>query len=434
MSCAHIPVVTVSYNSPDLIERLLRTLRQFYANKVYVIDGSNPDISLKIRAIAESFPNVEFIAFGYNIHHGPGMSWAIQNLGLEGQVLFLDSDVEIVRGGMIESLQGALTPEMWGAGGIQQVDELGEDRPQDGAVAYLHPACMLVNIEVVRQWPLPIKHGAPMIPTMLALHRAGQARLLKHMDWVKDDFGPDTGRHYLRHTWMGTVLRTGGYHYDLPAASSTFNHHLLAFVPPDAHKLVEVGCHNGVFAKAYRASHPICNYTGVEADPAQADLARPHCDYVFNIDIEQADDKFYAHVANADCWILGDVLSSLRDPWALLARIRQQIKPGGMVVASLRNFQHWSMQARLAVGDLRYQPGTVFDLPDVRVFTRGTILDMFQQAGFRIAGGTPVIHKEPGRDAFLPALRAMAQASGSDPETAVQDALPWQYIILAQAA
>ncbi|MBB3117533.1 methyltransferase domain-containing protein [Pseudoduganella violacea] len=434
MSTAHIPVITVSYNSPDLIERLLRTFRQFYANKVYVIDGSNPDIALQIKAIAVSFPNVEFIAFGYNIHHGPGMSWAIQNLGLEGQVLFLDSDVEIVNGGMIESLQSGLTPEMWGAGGIQQVNEQGYDRPEDGAVAYLHPACMLVNIDVVRQWPLPIKHGAPLVQTMLALHQAGKAHLLKHMDWVKDDFGPETGRHYIRHTWQGTVIRTGGYHYDLPAADSTLDQHLLAFVPADAQKLVEVGCHNGVFAKAYRAAHPICNYTGVEADPVQANLARPHCDYVFNLDIEQADEKFYAHVAGADCWILGDVLSSLRDPWAMLARIRRQLKPGGTVVASLRNFQHWSMQARLAVGDLRYQPGTVLDLPDVRVFTRGTILDMFQQAGFRIAGGTPVIREEAGREAFLPALRALAEASGSDPDTAVQDALPWQYIILAQAA
>ena len=35
-----IPIVTVSYNAPDLIEALLRTLRQFCPNPVYVIDGS----------------------------------------------------------------------------------------------------------------------------------------------------------------------------------------------------------------------------------------------------------------------------------------------------------------------------------------------------------------------------------------------------------
>jgi hypothetical protein len=30
---------------------------------------------------------------------------------------------------------------------------------------------MLVNVEVMRQWPLPIKHGAPLLPAMIALHQ-----------------------------------------------------------------------------------------------------------------------------------------------------------------------------------------------------------------------------------------------------------------------
>jgi GT2 family glycosyltransferase len=48
---ANIPVVTVSYNSPDLIEALLRTFRQFYPNKVYVIDGSRPEIAEQIAPV-----------------------------------------------------------------------------------------------------------------------------------------------------------------------------------------------------------------------------------------------------------------------------------------------------------------------------------------------------------------------------------------------
>ncbi len=122
------------------------------------------------------------------------------------------------------------------------------------------------------------------------------------------------------------------------------------------------------------------------------------------------------------------------DPWALLAQIRAHIAPGGMMVASVKNFQHWSTQARLAVGDLRYQKDGAMDKGELRVFTRGTILDMFQKAGFRITGGAPRVRDEPGRERFLPAIRAMAQASGTDPEIAVQDALAFQYIITAVAA
>ncbi|HZV67464.1 MAG TPA: methyltransferase domain-containing protein [Telluria sp.] len=433
MNSQLIPIVTVSYNSPDLIEALLGSLRKFYTNPVYVIDGSYPEVAAEIGAIAAKYANVQFIPFGYNIHHGPGLSWAINNLGLSGQVLFLDSDVEILKAGFIESLQSFLTPELYGVGGIQQVNEQGYDHP-DGAVAYLHPACMLCNIDVVRQWPLPIKHGAPLVQTMVALHKAGQSGLLRNVDWVKNDFSKDPNRIFIKHDWQGTVLRTGGYHYDKPTQASVVNTDLLAFVPLTAHKLVEVGCHDGAFAKAYKQRNPVSNYTGIEIDSVLANHARPHCDFVFNQDVEQADAQCRKHVAHADCWILGEVLEQLQDPWALLAAIRTSIAPAGVLVASVGNFQHWSVQARLALGDLRYEDGGSLQKKQVRVFTRGTILDMLRRAGFQVTGGMPRIKDEPAREQFLPAIRALAAASGNDAEAAVQDALPYQYIITAVAA
>lgn len=428
-----VPIITVSYNAPDLIAALLGTLRRHYPNPVYVIDGSHPDVAERIRGIAAAHAHVEFIPFGYNIHHGPGLAWAINNLGLTGQVLFLDSDVEILRAGFLESLQEHLRPGMYGVGGIQPVNEQGYDTP-DGAVRYLHPACMLTNIDVVRQWPLPIKHGAPLIQTMLAIHRAGAHHLIGTIDWVKNDFGKNPERVFIKHDWQGTVIRTGGYHYDLPTATLEINQDLLAMVPAEAQKLVDVGCHDGAFAKAYRQRNPICHYTGVERDLRAAHAARPHCDFVFDTDIESADAGLWAHVAGADCWILGEVLEQLRDPWALLAKIRTSMAPGGRVVAAVRNAQHWGLQARLNAGDLRYLPGSAL-LPDqLRLFTRGSALEMFQQAGFRVAGGSARIPPEPAREKYLPAIRAMAAASGIDPAAAEADALPTLYIMVFVAA
>ncbi len=428
-----IPIVTVSYNSPDLIEALLRTLRRHYSNRVYVIDGSNPDVAEQIRAITDACDNVEFIPFGYNIHHGPGLAWAIRHLGLSGEVLFLDSDVEVLRGGFIESLHSHLRPGMYGVGGVQPVNEQGYDRP-DGAVRYLHPACMLTNIEVVRQWPMPIKHGAPLIATMLAIHQAGAHELIASVDWVKQDFAPKpVQRHYIKHDWQGTVIRTGGYHYDLPSASKVVNTDLLQFVPLEARKIVEVHCRDGAFAKAYKARNPVVDYTGVEFDAEPAQAARPHCDFVFNLDIEHAGSDLWDHVRGADTWVLDEALEMLDDPWTLLARIRTSIAPGGKVIATVRNFQHWSLQARLNAGDLRYGPAGI-EKSRKRIFTRGAMLELFQQAGFQIAGGSARIIDEPAREKYLPAIRLMAGASGLDPVVAVEDALPWQYIVMAVAA
>lgn len=433
MDIANISVVTVSYNSPDLIEALLRTFRQFYTNKVYVIDGSRPDIAAQIQPIAESFDNVEFIPFGYNIHHGPGMTWAVHNLGLEGQALFLDSDVEIVKPGFLESLHAELAPEMWGVGSAQRVNEQGYDQPEDGPINYLHPACMLVNLDVMRRWPLPIKHGAPNIQTILALHRSGNTHLYKHVPWVRDDFEGDKPPHFIKHPWQGTVKRTGGYHYDMPAPDGTVDPYLLHFMPADAGKIIDVGCGNGLFAKAYRARYPICQYLGVEIDPRLADEARPHCDFVFNMDITQPTEQFRTYAAGADCWVLGDVLTSLADPWGLLRDIRRQCAPGTRLVLSIPNFQHWSVQARLAIGDLRYQEGTPLRPGDLRVFTRGTLLDMLRETGFELTGGSPVVRDEPARESWLQTIRALAQAGGRDPEQAAQDASAWSFALAAVA-
>ena len=41
--------------------------------------------------------------------------------------------------------------------------------------------------------------------------------------------------------------------------------------------------------------------------------------------------------------------------------------------------------------------------------------------------------EEPAREKYLPAIRAMAEASGVDPTVAVEDAMAAQYIVVAVA-
>ena len=57
---------------------------------------------------------------------------------------------------------------------------------------------------------------------------------------------------------------------------------------------------------------------------------------------------------------------------------------------------------------------------------------MFDQSGFQIETGMPRIFNEPNRELFLPIIAQMARAAGVDPEVAVTDALPLQYIIRAK--
>jgi len=428
-----IPIVTVSYNGPDLIAALLRTLRQFCPNPVYVIDGSGAEQAEQVGAIASAYPNVQFIPFGYNIHHGPGMAWAVNNLDLHGPVLFLDSDVEILRGDFLATLAAALQPGMYGVGHVSSVNQLG-NADAAGTVSYLHPACMLCDVDVMRQWPLPIKHGAPMLQTMMALSKAGQQSLLGDVAWVGADFGAQSAHQYLKHLWRGTVARTGGYHYGYASDAGDVHPILLAFAAVPADKVVDIGCGNGNFARAYRSLYPVCNYTGVELQPALADQARPHCDFVYCCDIEQPVAQLYPHVAQADLWILGDVLGSLRDPAAVLSAIRRHCAPKARLVLSVRNAQYWARLLRFSVGDLRYGPGAALESDELRLFSRSSALDLLQQSGFRILGGAPVTREAAQDVAVLPLLGQLAAASGYDSALAQQDALAYEFVLVAEAA
>lgn len=427
-----IPIITVSHNAPQQIETLLASVRRFHTNRVTIIDGSNPDVAEQIRAIAGKYDNVEFIAFGYDIGQGPGLAWAIEHLGLSGEALLLAPDVALVSDGLLAALHAELAPGMYGVGAVHAVNELGYERP-DGALRYLHPACLLANIDVVRQWPLPIKHGAPLIAAMLAINHSGDTGLIKHLDWVRADLDGSAAPRFLQRPAPAGIKPVVAHHYDLPGAPTTVNTDLLHFVPATARKLVEVGCGDGTLARAYRQRNPICNITGIEAEPSLAQAARQHCDFVFHDQVETTGAAFWDHVRGADCWILDQSLEHLDDPWSMLQKIRTSIAPGGKIVATINNFQHWSIQARLNAGDLRYGPDGIA-MARKRMFTRGAMLALLQQAGFQISGGSARITDEPAREKYLPAIRLMAGASGIDPVMAVEDALPWQYIVTAVAA
>lgn len=215
------------------------------------------------------------------------------------------------------------------------------------------------------------------------------------------------------------------------------DHHnpdVLTFLPEASETIVEVGCSTGALAKAYKKINPGCRYVGIEIDSEYAELARRYCDAVINADIENAAEDVLQPLASTDCWVFSDTLEHLRDPWAVLKRLRSLIADSACVVACIPNVQHWSIQAKLCRGEFRYEEIGLMDRTHLRWFTRITIIDLFHSAGFNIIEGGPRVFEEAGRDAVLPAIRSMALAVGADPEMAVADATAFQYVVKAVPA
>lgn len=220
-----IPLLTVNFNTPDLIYNLVKSFRQFYQNDIHIIDGSDKDKRQELISLLQEFDNWTIHPFSGNIHHGPGLSYGFRML-TEKQILVLDSDVTILKNGFLEDLQKNLPDWAYGIGDCQFVDEKGwnigsrnnahglrESEMTDGGYRYLHPACMLINREIALKYPMPIKHGAPMIETMIAITNTGKQNILIHSDWVYND-NRNEPKKFMSHPWMGTVSKTGGYNLD----------------------------------------------------------------------------------------------------------------------------------------------------------------------------------------------------------------------------
>jgi predicted O-linked N-acetylglucosamine transferase (SPINDLY family) len=203
---------------------------------------------------------------------------------------------------------------------------------------------------------------------------------------------------------------------------------MLALMRPGMHSIVEVG--GATMAQAWRARAPNSHYTAIgSASYADAGWSTA----AIHGDAETLNDGDWQQLAAAQCWLFPETLERLRDPWTFLARLRRQALGPVELVACVNNGQNWLVQALLAAGNLHYQVGGVPDRRNLHLFTRTSLATLLQECGFALVAMTTVNAHQPP-PAVLDAIRALAAATGADPEQAVQDALPYQYLVRAIAA
>jgi 2-polyprenyl-3-methyl-5-hydroxy-6-metoxy-1,4-benzoquinol methylase len=143
-------------------------------------------------------------------------------------------------------------------------------------------------------------------------------------------------------------------------------------------RVLDVGCSSGYLAEPL--SRRGCTVVGVELDPDAAREAERWCERVFVGDVETM--ELPLDPGSFDVVVCGDIVEHLRDPGAVVARLRPLLRPGGRLVVSTPNVANWAVRLSLLGGRWRYTDRGILDRTHTHLFTRRTLVEMIERAGY----------------------------------------------------
>lgn len=214
------------------------------------------------------------------------------------------------------------------------------------------------------------------------------------------------------------------------------NHTLLSALPKIAATVVEVGCASGVLAKAYRTINPNARYIGIELSESAAQTAATRMDVVIigNVEepetLDELDDVL--EDSSVDVLIFGDVLEHLIDPWSVLSQFKPFMSENGYCIACVPNVSHWTIVLDLIHSEWNYREKGILDKTHLRFFTKKTMIDLFQNAGWHIESLIPIIETLDETELVINIFTSMAHHFKLTPEQIRENLNVYQWVIRAR--
>src|SRR5436305_8188805 len=131
-------------------------------------------------------------------------------------------------------------------------------------------------------------------------------------------------------------------------------HNLVVGLIEPGSRVLEFGCATGYMSQMLR-DRLGATVVGVELNAEAAQLAAVHCDRVLVGDAEEIDLEAELGGERFEAVLFADVLEHLRDPAALLRRVRPFVAEGGVVIASIPNVAHARVRLALLRGSVQYR-------------------------------------------------------------------------------
>lgn len=147
--------------------------------------------------------------------------------------------------------------------------------------------------------------------------------------------------------------------------------------------VLELGCAAGHVTRALVEQG--CSVVGIEYDAHAAETAAEFADDVVVTSLLEPGAVTKAVAGREfDVIYAGDVLEHLLDPVGVLAECRQALRPGGSAVISLPNVAHVDVKLALMSGRFEYREYGLLDRTHLRFFTRESISQLVEDAGFHL--------------------------------------------------
>jgi SAM-dependent methyltransferase len=155
-------------------------------------------------------------------------------------------------------------------------------------------------------------------------------------------------------------------------------------------RVLDVGCGDGRFGATLKSRFTGAEVWGVEPVAAAHAAAAKVLDRAV---AGRFDESLGLPEASFDTIVFNDSLEHFPDHMQPLALALRLLKPRGRVIASIPNVRYWPHLRRYVFhGEWRYQDAGILDRTHLRFFTRRSILETFDEAGYavqRIEGITP---------------------------------------------
>jgi SAM-dependent methyltransferase len=204
---------------------------------------------------------------------------------------------------------------------------------------------------------------------------------------------------------------------------------LLKAIPPDARRVLELGCANGRLGRAFKQEHPQTVWWGVDVAEPALKVAAEHLDRVLRVDLDAED--LSALKGGFDVVVIGDLLEHLRQPAQLLESLYDLTSDNARIVCCLPNMAHLSVIQRLIAGDISYDDMGLLDRTHTHFYSPASAFKVFLDAGW-----LPHLHDsyrvEGQPSAFATHVVKAAQALGVPAATALRNLGLYQMVLVCE--